>query len=147
MIAAEVGHLQLAYDYLAEAAFMDLQDREHNTKDGLHIASLAGAWTALVGGFGGMRCDGELLFRPQLPPGIVGLSFRLRYRGRVLLVSVRGGKAEYSLLSGEPLALRHYESEVTVEESPVSLDIPVVVPPPSPAQPAGREPLSRRSRS
>ncbi len=55
VMAAEVGHLELAYDYLAEAAFMDLQDREHNTKDGLHIASLAGAWTALVGGFGGMR--------------------------------------------------------------------------------------------
>jgi alpha,alpha-trehalose phosphorylase len=148
VMAAEVGHLDLAYDYLAEAAFMDLQDREHNTKDGLHIASLAGAWTALVGGFGGMRCDdGRLLFRPQLPPGIVGLSFRLRYRDRVLHVSVRGGKAEYSLLSGEPLALRHYESEVTVEETPVSLDIPAVAPLVSPAQPAGREPLARRGRS
>jgi alpha,alpha-trehalose phosphorylase len=148
VMAAEVGHLQLAYDYLAEAAFMDLQDREHNTKDGLHIASLAGAWTALVGGFGGMRCDdGQLLFRPQLPPGIVGLSFRLRYRGRLLHVSVRGGKAEYCLLSGEPLALRHYDSEVTVEQAPTSLDIPACAPLASPAQPAGREPLSRRSRS
>ena len=37
--------LQRFHDYLAEAAFMDLQDREHNTRDGLHIASLAGAWT------------------------------------------------------------------------------------------------------
>ena len=74
-MAAEVGHLNLAYDYLAEAAFMDLQDREHNTKDGLHIASLAGAWTALVGGFGGMRAaHGQLCFSPKLPPGIVGLS-------------------------------------------------------------------------
>jgi alpha,alpha-trehalose phosphorylase len=148
VLAAEVGHLQLAYDYLAEAAFMDLQDREHNTKDGLHIASLAGAWTALVGGFGGMRCDGgELSFRPQLPPGIVGLSFRLRYRDRVLHVSVRGGKAEYSLLSGSPLPLQHYGNLVTVDDSPLSLDIPVVTPPPPPAQPAGRTPLSRRSRS
>jgi hypothetical protein len=63
-----------------------------------------------------------------------------------LHVSVRGGKAEYSLLSGEPLALRHYESEVTVEEVPVSLNIPAIAPLTSPAQPAGREPLSRRSR-
>ena len=46
MIAAEVGHLDLAYDYLAEAALMDLDDLEHNTRDGLHIASLAGAWIA-----------------------------------------------------------------------------------------------------
>ena len=44
------------YDYLAEAA-LDGPARtcSHNTRDGLHMASLAGAWTALVEGFGGMR--------------------------------------------------------------------------------------------
>ena len=50
-----MGHLDLAYDYLAEAALMDLDDLEHNTRDGLHIASLAGSWIVLVQGFGGMR--------------------------------------------------------------------------------------------
>ena len=50
VIAAEVGHLRLAYDYLGEAALMDLEDLEHNTRDGLHIASLAGTWMALVAG-------------------------------------------------------------------------------------------------
>ena len=69
VIAAEVGHLELAYDYFAEAALMDLHDLEHNTRDGLHIASLAGAWIAAVAGFGGMRDhDGELTFAPRLPP-------------------------------------------------------------------------------
>ena len=37
---------------------MDLHDLEHNTRDGLHIASLAGTWIALVAGFGGMRDHG-----------------------------------------------------------------------------------------
>jgi alpha,alpha-trehalose phosphorylase len=46
IIAAEVGHLELAHDYLAEAALMDLDDLEHNTRDGLHMASLAG-WGVL----------------------------------------------------------------------------------------------------
>ena len=54
-MAAEVGQLDLAHDYLAEAALMDLRDVEHNTSDGVHMASLAGAWMALVAGFGGMR--------------------------------------------------------------------------------------------
>ena len=54
-MAAEVGQLDLAHDYLAEAALMDLRDVEHNTSDGVHMASLAGAWIALVAGFGGMR--------------------------------------------------------------------------------------------
>ena len=59
VIAAEVGHLALAYDYLAEAALMDLDDLEHNTRDGLHMASLAGAWIALVAGLAGMRSYGR----------------------------------------------------------------------------------------
>ena len=46
VIAAEVGHLELAYDYLSEAALIDLDDIQHNTRDGLHIASLAGTWIA-----------------------------------------------------------------------------------------------------
>jgi len=46
VMAAEVGYLELAHDYLAEAALMDLDDLEHNTRDGLHIASLAGTWIA-----------------------------------------------------------------------------------------------------
>ena len=61
VIAAEVGHLDLAYDYLGEAALMDLHDLEHNTRDGVHIASLAGTWIALVGGFGGLRRRGRHL--------------------------------------------------------------------------------------
>ncbi|MDQ1740803.1 MAG: alpha,alpha-trehalose phosphorylase, partial [Pseudonocardiales bacterium] len=36
VVAAEVGHLQLAHDYLGEAALMDLRDLEHNTRDGVH---------------------------------------------------------------------------------------------------------------
>src|SRR6202022_1814271 len=35
IVAAEVGHLNLAFDYFAEAALMDLGDLEHNTSDGI----------------------------------------------------------------------------------------------------------------
>jgi alpha,alpha-trehalose phosphorylase len=145
VMAAEVGHLDLAYDYLAEAAFMDLQDREHNTRDGLHIASLAGAWTALVGGFGGMRCaSGNLGFSPRLAPGIVGLSFRLRYRGRIIHVETRSGTAHYTLLVGDPLPITHYGEQVMLSSETVSRDIPPIKPLPPPSQPAGRAPQGRR---
>jgi alpha,alpha-trehalose phosphorylase len=155
VIAAEVGQLDLAYDYLAEAALMDLQDREHNTMDGLHMASLAGAWTALVSGFGGMRRGrqaqpegtttsrpvyGVLGFNPQLPPGIPRMSFRLRWRGRSLMVEIRGSKVTYSLLSGDSLQLLHYGQQFSLTEKPVTMDIPPVAAGPRPSQPAGRAP-------
>src|SRR5438105_4984021 len=82
VIAAEVGQLQLAYDYLGEAALVDLHDLHHNVRDGVHMASLAGAWTALVAGFGGMRLQsGSLSFAPRLPDALVRLAFHILFRG------------------------------------------------------------------
>src|SRR4029079_18250153 len=67
-VAAEVGHLELAYDYFGEAALIDLHNLEGNTCDGLHIACLAGACIAAVAGFGGLRDhSGRLDFAPLLP--------------------------------------------------------------------------------
>jgi alpha,alpha-trehalose phosphorylase len=104
VIAAEVGHLELAYDYFGEAALMDLRDLEHNTRDGVHIASLAGAAIAAVAGFGGVRDHGgELTFVPRLPARLERLAFGLRFRGRRLKVEVTNAGATYTLLEGEPL--------------------------------------------
>ncbi|EED6225636.1 family 65 glycosyl hydrolase, partial [Salmonella enterica subsp. enterica serovar Haifa] len=48
VIAAEVGHLDLAAAYLAELAALDLADLHGNTAEGLHIAALAGIWTGIT---------------------------------------------------------------------------------------------------
>jgi alpha,alpha-trehalose phosphorylase len=145
VIAAEVGHLELAYDYLGEAALMDLDDLQHNTRDGVHIASLAGAWIAAVAGFGGMRDhDGKLSFAPRLPPSIERLGFRMLFRGRRLKVDVRRVEAVYSLLDGRPLTISHYGEPVEISsESPATLEIPPVASRPAPKQPPGRAPVRR----
>ncbi|MEU0335966.1 glycosyl hydrolase family 65 protein [Streptomyces sp. NPDC006193] len=115
VIAAQAGHLDLAYAYTTEAAFMDLRDLEHNTRDGLHIASLAGTWMALVAGFGGMRRDGDRLrFAPRLPERLRRLAFHLQFRGRRLRVDIGADKATYSLLDGPPLTIRHHGEPLTV---------------------------------
>ena len=147
VVAAETGHLELAYDYLAETALMDIDDLEHNTRDGLHVAALAGAWLVLVQGFGGMRCrPGQLpSFAPRLPPALTRLTFTLCLRGGRLRVEVKPEAASY-LLDGDGPALEimHHGELVTVTAGqPVSLPIPAVESPPPPAQPPGREPLRR----
>jgi alpha,alpha-trehalose phosphorylase len=145
VIAAECGHLELAHAYLAEAALMDLYDVQHNTRDGLHMASLAGAWTALVAGFGGMRRqDDTLAFAPRLPAAIAKLTFRLRYRGRMLCLTITHDKARYELLEGEPLPLLHHGERFKLEHRPVTRAVPRVTPGPAPHQPPGREPITHR---
>ncbi len=144
VIAAEVGQLDLAHDYLAEAALMDLRDVEHNTSDGVHMASLAGAWMALVAGFGGMRAGaGALAFSPRLPGGITELKFRLRYRGRKLRVTINSERARYELLEGDPLPVVHHGKEFELGKKASQHDIPAVQAGPRPEQPPGRAPFRR----
>jgi alpha,alpha-trehalose phosphorylase len=146
VIAAEVGHLDLAYDYFAEATLMDLDDLEHNTRDGIHIASVAGTWIAAVAGFGGLRDHGgKLSFKPRLPGALSRLKFRLMFRGRTLLVEVNHERARYSILRGDPLELTHHGETITVSpDEPQALAIPALPARPAPSQPPGRVPAQRR---
>jgi alpha,alpha-trehalose phosphorylase len=146
VVAAEVGYLDLAYDYFAEAALVDLDDRGNNTRDGLHVASLAGSWIAAVAGFGGMRDHDGLSFAPRLPDAITRLTFRMSYRGRCLIVTIDHECATYRLTTGDDLRIAHNGEPVELEtDTPVTL--PVVYPPhrEPPLQPPGRAPVRRRS--
>jgi len=148
-VAAQVGHLRLAYDYLAEAALMDLEDRQQNTRNGLHMASLAGGWIALVTGFGGMRRNESTVgFAPRLPEGISRLAFAVTVRDRRLRVTVTGNSASYALRQGAPLEILHYGKTVTLSAAePVSLPIPAIPALPEPEQPPGRAPARRLPRA
>ncbi|RSM67587.1 glycoside hydrolase family 65 protein [Kibdelosporangium aridum] len=147
VMAAEVGHLELAYDYFAEAALTDLHDLHDNVQNGLHIASLAGAWIATVAGFGGMRDHhGKLTFAPRLPPELTKIAFRMTFRGSKIGVEIRPERAAYRLYSGEPLDLSHHGDPFTLGTEPVILPIPGPPDHPTPHQPHGRAPTRRRPR-
>jgi alpha,alpha-trehalose phosphorylase len=144
ILAAEVGALGLAYDYLGEAALIDLDDREHNTRDGLHLASLAGTWSALVAGFGGLRFrDGRLYFAPRLPEEITRLRFNLRYRGRRLSATIEQDHATYELLEGEAMTVFHHGDRVDLHDHPVDAVLPPLGATPTVSQPPRRAPLHR----
>jgi len=147
VMAAEVGHLQLAGDYLAEAALMDLDDLEHNTRDGLHVASLAGTWIALVAGLAGMReREGTLGFKPRLPSGITHLAINLTLHSARLRVEITADTVTYSLLDGPSLRILHDGKPIVLaEDSPVTRPIARVAPMTAPHQPAGRAPRRRES--
>lgn len=148
ILAAEVGAVGLAYDYLGEAALIDLDDREHNTRDGLHLASLAGTWTALVAGFGGVRVrERRIYFAPRLPEAITKLRFTLRFRGRRLSATIEQDRAIYELLEGEAMAVYHYGDKVDLDDRPVEVALAPPGPSPDVRQPAGRAPLHRQRSS
>lgn len=148
VMAAEVGQFELAYDYAYEAALIDLQDIHQNSRDGLHIASLAGAWIALVAGFGGMRDhSGSLAFDPALPRGITGLRFSLRWRAARLTVAITAQEVTYAVRGDAGVTLRHAGNEIEVLAG-TQITLPLhtrTTRCPRPLQPPGREPIDRKS--
>ena len=150
VMAAEVGHLDLAHDYLTEAALMDLRDLARNTRDGVHVASLAGTWIALVAGFGGLRDhDGHLTFAPRLPSTLQRLRFAVRWHGAKVRVEVTADQATYSVENGHGtmLELAHHGTPFSLTpDAPVTMPIAAIVPlTRRPTQPAGREPTKALS--
>ena len=160
-MAAETGHLDLAYDYLCESAQMDLADLEHNVRDGIHLAALASSWTAVVQGLGGMRThNGKLTFAPRLPSAVSGLRFRVLWQGRSIHLDVGHTEATYALedvtehspgpagmtpTSTEDISLRHHDEDFTLTlGEPITFDIPPAPPRGPIDQPPGRAPLFRR---
>lgn len=108
VIAAEVGHEKMAYNYFIRTARTDLDNVNGNVRDGLHIAAMAGTWTSVVYGFAGMRdYDGVLSFQPHLPKQWERLTFNLNIRGCLLEVAITHNEVAYTLKEGESLELVH----------------------------------------
>jgi alpha,alpha-trehalose phosphorylase len=148
VMCAEVGHLELAHDYLHETALVDLHDLHDNAASGLHLASLAGGWIVLVEGFGGMRITRTgLVLDPQLPDGLSRLAFRIRWRDTRLLCEITDTDVTLSLRDGPGAVL---DLELAGEQVTVTTTQPVTRPwsrrtplLPRPAQPPGRAPDTR----
>ena len=157
IVAAEVGHVDLAYDYLAEGAFTDLHDLKGDGAEGLHIASLGGVLGAVMFGFGGFRDHGgELRFRPRIPAALTRIQFPIVHCGQRIRVVIEPGKVTYALTAledgGDEAALRpvtiHHEDEAIelVAGEPVERPLAELHPTFVPTQPAGRAPHRRALR-
>ena len=116
ILANEIGELSTAYEYFMSSARLDLDDMHRNTKDGLHMANMAGTFNCVTRGFGGMRVrDGVLSFAPVCPPQWRGYAFRVRFRSRSIEVRVRADGVSYTLLGGEPITILSFGKELELK--------------------------------
>jgi maltose phosphorylase len=89
ILAAKIGDKKRAYEFYLRTARLDLDDYNNDTRDGLHITSMAGTWMSIVKGFAGMRVkNGELKFNPFIPDEWESFSFKIRFDGKIKLIRV-----------------------------------------------------------
>lgn len=138
LLAARLGRRLDARKLFEAAAGVDLEDSYGNTKHGIHGAGEGGIWLAVVQGFGGLTVQAgvenepaRLAICPSLPPWWEKLTYRLRYAGQPIRVTVepdrltlenggdgespalRIGKQMVSLKAGE---CRSFEAESRWQE-------------------------------
>jgi alpha,alpha-trehalose phosphorylase len=149
IIASATGHADRALAYFRDAVAVDLVDLHGNTADGIHVASCAGAWLALVAGFAGLRdYGGDVRFAPRLPAEWDRLRFRIAVRGQLIEVDMTPAETRYTLLEGPGLPLAHCGETVRLTPGAPVSRAPASprpgTPAPGRAAPAGRS--SRRPR-
>ncbi|MDC7234946.1 MAG: hypothetical protein PQJ58_17060 [Spirochaetales bacterium] len=113
--AALAGRMEEAERHFKKNLFLDLDDLEGNTDNGVHLAAMAGARIAVLYGFADMEntADG-LSFDPAFPEGWGDVSFSLLHKGILLSVTYSG--------SGKSLIFRaDAEIQLTVEKQHISL--------------------------
>ena len=102
IMSIEVGDPGRAVQYFRRAASVDLVDNQGNTEEGIHIASAGGTWQMMVNGFGGFRVrNGQMTFKPWLPPDWNAIAFRLKWHGHALSVSANHTAATFVLSASE----------------------------------------------
>ena len=89
IVAAKIKDIDRSYKLYLRTSRLDLDDYNHEVKEGLHITSMAGTWMTVVEGFGGMRVKNNVLsFYPQIPKNWESYSFNIRFRGNLLSILV-----------------------------------------------------------
>ncbi|MBI2976361.1 MAG: glycoside hydrolase family 65 protein [Chloroflexi bacterium] len=90
IMACNVGKPDDAYGHFIRAVRADLRDVRGNAGDGIHAASAAGTWQAVVFGFGGLRVTPQgWSTRPRLPKHWKRLAFKFYHRGKLQKVDLR----------------------------------------------------------
>lgn len=126
MMAARLGDCVKAKTYFNATSGIDLNDESGNTRDGLHIANMGGAYLSVIAGFGGLRIDQDgLRIFPLLPEGWNGYSFTTVFRGSRILVSVNQNGCALRLLEGETAEIKVFDRWIKVVRTEKQIDRPV----------------------
>lgn len=90
LMGLRVGASEHAYQYLCRSAYVDIENNQHNTREGIHAASAGGTWQSVTLGYCGMSTTnkGELCFTPHLPDNWERVRYHICWHGANLGITV-----------------------------------------------------------
>jgi len=111
LVAARLGDMPLARQYLKQAAEIDLGNTMGNAAGGVHAAAIGGLWQAMVFGFGNFSPNMDAItFQPHLLPEWTRVSFPVRWRDRQVRVSMEQDAFQLSIAGTDSLRIQTADS-------------------------------------
>ena len=122
IMAARLGDTGKAYAYLEKSIGIDTRDENGNTRDGLHIANMGGAYSILTFGFCGLRISDEgLSLFPLIPRELGKVSFPLYFRGRYIEIEAEEDRCTLRVTEGDTLKVSIYGESVNVSGESITV--------------------------
>ncbi len=113
--AALAGYEKDAEEHFRKNLFLDLEDLEGNTDNGVHLAAMAGARTALINGFADMELTADgLSFNPSFPSSWGKVSFSLLHKGTLVKVSCTALEKSISFSTDNDIKIRIGTGEISL---------------------------------
>ncbi len=115
ILAARLGRMDKAYELYLRTARLDLEDYNHDTRDGCHITSMSGTWMAIVIGFGGLRSSKTMLeLAPSLPDQWNGYTFKVLQGNTVLKTDVNRQVVRLENQGPESICIQLYGEKISL---------------------------------
>ena len=115
ILACALDKDEEAMDFFGFATRLDLDDYNRNTREGLHMTSIAAAWMNIVYGFLGLQSDAPVLaISPKIPTRWKAYSVNLVLANARLRFRVTEGQVTIAH-SGEPVDLEIWGKRTRVD--------------------------------
>lgn len=119
IMACKIKDSEKALEFFYGTANLDIDNLQKNTKDGLHMANLAGTIMSIVYGFGGLRVKGTgVSLEPYKPMNFPDYSFRFMQGESLIKVEI-SENIRVTLLEGSATSIRIYGENIIVKDTVV----------------------------
>jgi len=89
ILALDIGQIEKFDQFFTQVFDSDIKNVHGNSDQGIHAASLGGAWQVIANGFAGISIKDDVLhLKPRLPEKWEGLKFKIWFRNAQFEISI-----------------------------------------------------------
>ena len=124
LMACRLKKESQALEYFMDSVYLDLENLNHNTQDGLHMANIGGSLLFVLKGFAGIRIEeNKLMIDPFVPKDLGRIKLRFKYKESLLELIIHGEDAEINKVTGPALSVYLKNKKILLGQKAVLFDL------------------------